>query len=38
MAKVNNLQLPVKRITKRQTNRENPLTDSDNNKVSKINV
>lgn len=38
MSKVINLKLSVKRITKRQTNRANPLTDSDNNKVSEINV
>ena len=38
MAKVISLNLLVKRITKRQTNRANPYTDSDNNKISEINV
>ncbi|XP_060881728.1 52 kDa repressor of the inhibitor of the protein kinase-like [Metopolophium dirhodum] len=38
MAKVISLNLSVKRITKRQTNRANFFTDSDNNKISDINV
>ncbi|XP_060846309.1 52 kDa repressor of the inhibitor of the protein kinase-like [Rhopalosiphum padi] len=38
MANVISLNLSVKRITKRQTNRANPFTDSDNNKISDINV
>jgi len=38
MAKVISLNLSVKRITKKQTNRANLFTDSDNNKISEINV